>query len=214
MSPRKPPRLATWLLHRLGLTRQNPPLIGDLLEEFRAGRSSAWFWRQTLIVILTGFASNARQLRRLLMTRLIGWVGAAGIAFLIWRRDLPPRVDLVIVLSLVAILLLPWLWLEMRGRRRLRRTDAERVEQWDQLDCDGRRIGRRILVSFFIGSWFITCLALFCVFAAICRALDHPLRPSDFIFFQAALLYTSVTDVFAPTKGPGVAVTLLTREKP
>jgi hypothetical protein len=213
MSPRKPPRLATWLLHRLGLTRQNPPLIGDLLEEFRAGRSSAWFWRQTLIVILTGFASNARQLRRLLMTRLIGWVGAAGIAFLIWRRDLPPRVDLVIVLSLVAILLLPWLWLEVRGRTRPRKTDAERLERWDQLDCDGRRIGRRILVSFFIGSWFITCLALYGVFAAICGALDHRLPPSYFIFFQAALLYTSVTDVFAVTKEPGVAVTLMTREE-
>jgi hypothetical protein len=214
MSPRKPPRVATWLLHRLGLTRQNPPLIGDLLEEFRAGRSRAWFWRQTLIAILTGFASNARQLRRLLMTRLIGWGGAAGVAFLLWRSDLPPRVDLVIVLLLGAILLLPWLWLEVKGRRRPRRTDIERLEEWEQLDCGDRRIGRRILVSLFIGSWFITCLALYGVLAAICGALDHPLRPSDFIGFQAVLLYTSVADVFAATKEPGVAVKLLTREKP
>jgi hypothetical protein len=43
MSIRKPPRLANWLLDHSGVARQNPPLAGDLLEEFRSGRSAAWF---------------------------------------------------------------------------------------------------------------------------------------------------------------------------
>src|SRR5580700_894882 len=59
MNDRKPPRLSNWLLNHFGVGRQNPPLAGDLLEEFRSGRSAAWFWRQTLVVILTGLARNA-----------------------------------------------------------------------------------------------------------------------------------------------------------
>jgi hypothetical protein len=42
MSPRRPPALADWLLDRSGFARQNPPLAGNLLEEFRSGRSAAW----------------------------------------------------------------------------------------------------------------------------------------------------------------------------
>ena len=52
MNFRKPPTLAAWLLDRLGYTRQNAALAGDLLEEFQAGRSSAWYWRQTWMVIV------------------------------------------------------------------------------------------------------------------------------------------------------------------
>ena len=42
MSLRKPPRLASWLLDRFGVASQNPPLTGDLIEEFLGGRSAAW----------------------------------------------------------------------------------------------------------------------------------------------------------------------------
>jgi len=89
MSPRKPPRLATWLLNRFGLARQNPSLMGDLLEEFRSGRSAAWFWRQTVVVILTGLARHVSLRRRLLTAYAIGGSAETAIAFALWRFHVP-----------------------------------------------------------------------------------------------------------------------------
>ena len=42
MNRRRPPKLATWLLDRLGYTHRNAALAGDLLEEFRSGRFAAF----------------------------------------------------------------------------------------------------------------------------------------------------------------------------
>jgi hypothetical protein len=44
----EPPPLATWMLEHLIPKDRDEPLSGDLLEEYRAGRSDAWYWRQTL----------------------------------------------------------------------------------------------------------------------------------------------------------------------
>jgi hypothetical protein len=46
---RTPPRMAFWLLDRLG--PQTESLSGDLLEEFHSGRSGLWFWRQTVVAV-------------------------------------------------------------------------------------------------------------------------------------------------------------------
>jgi hypothetical protein len=89
MTPRKPPRLANWLLNRSGFASQNPPLTGDLLEEFRSGRSAAWFWRQTVVVILTGLARQASLRRRLLTAHALGWAADTAITFALWRLHLP-----------------------------------------------------------------------------------------------------------------------------
>jgi preprotein translocase subunit SecY len=45
----EPPSAATWLLTHLG--RRNESLVGDLLEEYRRGRSSNWYWRQVVAAI-------------------------------------------------------------------------------------------------------------------------------------------------------------------
>lgn len=45
-----PPRLATWLLGCLDASCD--PLVGDLYEEWRRGRSVGWFWRQSAGVLL------------------------------------------------------------------------------------------------------------------------------------------------------------------
>src|SRR5579862_2098572 len=54
MTQRQPPRIATWLLQRMGIAGQNPALAGDLLEEFQNGRSAVWYWRQILWAIAMG----------------------------------------------------------------------------------------------------------------------------------------------------------------
>ena len=48
----QPPRLATWLLEQFSPVLKNAPLAGDLIEAFKRGRSSGWYWRQVLWAIL------------------------------------------------------------------------------------------------------------------------------------------------------------------
>ncbi len=48
MSRREPPPQATWMLENLTSGRRDEALAGDLLEEFRSGRSDGWYWRQVL----------------------------------------------------------------------------------------------------------------------------------------------------------------------
>jgi hypothetical protein len=43
--------LATWLLEHLTFGSDTEAISGDLLEELRAGRSTAWYWRQVLLAI-------------------------------------------------------------------------------------------------------------------------------------------------------------------
>lgn len=90
MTPRKPPALATWLFDRFGFDRQNPPLTGDLLEEFRSGRSSAWYWRQTFVLVLTCLGQKARNSRRRLTGAVLGWAVQACVAFALWSLHFPP----------------------------------------------------------------------------------------------------------------------------
>lgn len=47
----EPPRLAQWMLERCAPPRRDEALAGDLLEEFRSGRSTRWYWRQVLSAI-------------------------------------------------------------------------------------------------------------------------------------------------------------------
>ncbi len=49
MRTKRPPCVATWLLQHLA--SDNVPLAGDLLEEFRAGRTAHWYWRQVMAAI-------------------------------------------------------------------------------------------------------------------------------------------------------------------
>jgi hypothetical protein len=62
MNSSKPPVLATWLVEHLIPYSRNEALAGDLLEQYSQGRSVAWFWRQVLVAILTGFLTEWRIL--------------------------------------------------------------------------------------------------------------------------------------------------------
>src|SRR6185503_1857735 len=67
---RKPPKLATALLR--SVADNKPALIGDLLEQFRSGRSAAWYWREVLAVVGRSVSSEMRG--------SIWWSGAAIMA--------------------------------------------------------------------------------------------------------------------------------------
>jgi hypothetical protein len=60
MKSSEPPQLATWLLERLTPGNKNEGLAGDLVEEFKQGRSVAWYWRQVLGAIGVRFANQLR----------------------------------------------------------------------------------------------------------------------------------------------------------
>ena len=51
MTRTEPPSIATWMLRHLTLGNLNDALAGDLLEEFRSGRSCRWYWRQVFQAI-------------------------------------------------------------------------------------------------------------------------------------------------------------------
>ena len=46
MTIHRPPRLATWILKRLGSTVIEDALVGDLFEAYQTRRSPFWYWRE------------------------------------------------------------------------------------------------------------------------------------------------------------------------
>jgi hypothetical protein len=52
MMERAPPKFALWLLGQWGSHYHGEALAGDLIEQYRKGRSRAWLWRQVIAAIL------------------------------------------------------------------------------------------------------------------------------------------------------------------
>lgn len=138
MKMRNPPRLATWLLNRFGFGHQNPPLAGDILEEFRCGRSAAWYWRQTLVVIFTGLVQNARLFRRLLIANIIGWAAGTAVTFALWRSHHPPQLhglaEAIAAIAVTIILLLLLLLPKMLGPAGDTLSSAEKAQKWNRAE--------------------------------------------------------------------------------
>jgi hypothetical protein len=57
----KPPRLAEWLLTHVAPGPMTEALAGDLAEEFARRQSPAWYWRQVLIAVASGYAGDVRR---------------------------------------------------------------------------------------------------------------------------------------------------------
>lgn len=55
---KQPPVIARFLLERLGPRDQ--PLVGDLYEEYGAGRSRTWLWRQVMASVAYGAIADIR----------------------------------------------------------------------------------------------------------------------------------------------------------
>ena len=98
MERSKPPALAAWLLEHAQFSATDGAIAGDLLEEFNRRRSAAWYWRQVLVAIVVGCASEVRR-HGVLATRaiLIAWAANYGVLMLgreamieLFRRRLLP----------------------------------------------------------------------------------------------------------------------------
>jgi len=60
MTINQPPRFAGRLLQRLVPAQDHDVLLGDLCEEYRRGRSAAWYWLQVLAAIAVGSWKDIR----------------------------------------------------------------------------------------------------------------------------------------------------------
>jgi hypothetical protein len=87
MTSSQPPILATWLLRHLRLGNMDEALLGDLFEDFRRGRSAAWYWRQVLAAILVGFV---RELRYRWVSTGFAIFWSYGFSLLFTRQLWPP----------------------------------------------------------------------------------------------------------------------------
>jgi hypothetical protein len=94
MSDRHPPAFATWLAQRLMAGPRQESLLGDLIEQYRQGRSGVWYWRQVCAAIVMGTARDLASHKLLALRALaIGWtlyylsgfpVGWGGLAAEAW----------------------------------------------------------------------------------------------------------------------------------
>lgn len=71
MRRREPPSQATWMLEHLAPAGRDEALSGDLLEEFRRGRSEGWYWWQVLSACGVGWLRSLRARGSLLVFALL-----------------------------------------------------------------------------------------------------------------------------------------------
>ena len=61
MIMREPPALAAWLLKTFVTAPRGESLLGDLHEEYQAGRTCSWYWRETLLALLIAARRTGRD---------------------------------------------------------------------------------------------------------------------------------------------------------
>ncbi|HEV2322391.1 MAG TPA: hypothetical protein VGS10_00440 [Terracidiphilus sp.] len=102
-----PPRAAMWMLRRLVPGERNDALAGDLLEEFRSGRSAAWYWRQVLACVAIRNTRVVLAHSGVLLFAVL-WALLAPVWFPLSRLGAFPHLD-------QAIVNLAWPWSTICG---------------------------------------------------------------------------------------------------
>jgi hypothetical protein len=123
MNSPRPPLLATWVL-RLVVGSYSESLEGDLLEGWRSGRSSAWYWRQVLVAASPVRSITVNPLLRLGSTVAALAITALGVLLLIVLGVVLAALENSwwSLLATVVGLLAGFLHLGIGLRRRLRQT--------------------------------------------------------------------------------------------
>jgi hypothetical protein len=83
-------KFAMWLLQRFGVPERNESLMGDLVEERAAGRSTLWVWGQSAAAIADSVTRDLRD-HWVLALRAIGtgWAATFLIAWF-WEYQIHP----------------------------------------------------------------------------------------------------------------------------
>ena len=122
MTHKNPPRIAHWMMEHLRPAGSDEALAGDLLEEFRSGRSAGWYSLQVAAALVTQWSRSLWQHRasllfaaiwsfispawQLLFTRFYrhsSFIGA------VWRIPWPWSFISVLILSIAVSTLFIWL---------------------------------------------------------------------------------------------------------
>jgi hypothetical protein len=98
----EPPRVPAWMLEHFKAGGSNEALAGDLVEEFRSGRSKIWYWHQVVAALAIGWLRNIREHRNLMVFAALwsmvapGWTVVAmraaerqAEAWHVWRLNWP-----------------------------------------------------------------------------------------------------------------------------
>lgn len=122
MRPTEPPSIATWMLHHLLAGENREVLAGDLIEEFRSGRSDTWYWRQVLTAIATSGFQNVISHRTVLLFAALwsmlspGWLlytaqweMRANLIGRMWSLEWPWSTICSFLLPIVVCLLFIWI---------------------------------------------------------------------------------------------------------
>lgn len=82
MKPTNPPSLATKLLESLVPQRTSEALLGDLIEQYEAGRSRTWYWQQVILALVISAGREART-RKLQAIRavIVGYLCGASLCY-------------------------------------------------------------------------------------------------------------------------------------
>jgi len=83
------PKLAEALLRRMDV---DPSLVGDLVEQYAAGRSRLWLWRQALLAVVVGNATSIWKHRLLALRALM--VGILTVSMLRAATFVPTQAGL------------------------------------------------------------------------------------------------------------------------
>lgn len=76
------PRIATWLLVRFSSGPHGEAIAGDLMEQFSARPSRAWYWRQVLSAIRADVIDTAADHKgQTILAIAVGWLAYVGASF-------------------------------------------------------------------------------------------------------------------------------------